>query len=418
MRVSSERLFYGVIIIFEREVISVPVTLKDVLELPPMGKAKVIAGRKGLSQVITRPIIGHIDYTSEVFGGELLFIVGNGFRADEGTLKSLISESNFNGLSGIVFSVPSDYFPAIDENVISFAESLEFPLFQIPWNSNLTEIAGSIESLIKSRSDEDELLHTLMEKIMCTDDDETGEIKKRIESLGYNSSCAYQACIVKISRPQGYMSDDVNHMNYVHLYIRNLIEKRCAGSMTMSRRDDIVVFAPIFGGKKIVSELAGIRDLVITHFPGIHLGIGIGKPTGGIEFLKRSLIEAEKSFKNRYEQRASEYGMLNLFYSAFNINEVEVFCDKNIGKLIDYDKLNGSELIRTVEVYYENKFNLSRTAKELMIHRNSLMYRLRRIEEITGRSLDDPYVLLDVINSIYINKAMLSFKNSASLKSV
>jgi DNA-binding PucR family transcriptional regulator len=45
-------------------------------------------------------------------------------------------------------------------------------------------------------------------------------------------------------------------------------------------------------------------------------------------------------------------------------------------------------LLRTLEVYCETSATI-RTAERLGIHRNTVVHRLKRIEQITGADLDD-----------------------------
>ena len=55
-----------------------------------------------------------------------------------------------------------------------------------------------------------------------------------------------------------------------------------------------------------------------------------------------------------------------------------------LAALARYDAETNSELAHTLRVYLENERNHVRTAAELGLHRNSLAYRIRRIEELTG----------------------------------
>ena len=43
-----------------------------------------------------------------------------------------------------------------------------------------------------------------------------------------------------------------------------------------------------------------------------------------------------------------------------------------------------SEMIRTIEVFFNCGLNLSESAKELYIHRNTLIYRLDKIQKMTS----------------------------------
>jgi DNA-binding PucR family transcriptional regulator len=69
-----------------------------------------------------------------------------------------------------------------------------------------------------------------------------------------------------------------------------------------------------------------------------------------------------------------------------------------LGPLLDYDARHHGDLVRTVEVLAACGWSASRAAPRLFLLRNSVLYRRARIEEITGRSLDDPAerLLLDV----------------------
>lgn len=58
--------------------------------------------------------------------------------------------------------------------------------------------------------------------------------------------------------------------------------------------------------------------------------------------------------------------------------------------LISYDLERGSDLVRTLRVYFAVGANASEAADRLFLHRNSLLYRLARVRELTGLDLKDP----------------------------
>ena len=55
-----------------------------------------------------------------------------------------------------------------------------------------------------------------------------------------------------------------------------------------------------------------------------------------------------------------------------------------------HDVLADADLRQTLEVHLERRTSLEGTARELFVHPNTVRYRLRRIESITGRSPADP----------------------------
>jgi DNA-binding PucR family transcriptional regulator len=53
-----------------------------------------------------------------------------------------------------------------------------------------------------------------------------------------------------------------------------------------------------------------------------------------------------------------------------------------------------------------NGFNNAKTAETLFIHRNSLVYRLRKIEELLEMEITDYMEYLDVLNCILVKRLM------------
>ena len=62
--------------------------------------------------------------------------------------------------------------------------------------------------------------------------------------------------------------------------------------------------------------------------------------------------------------------------------------------LVAYDRERGSDLIKTLSVYFDAGSNASEAADRLFLHRNSLLYRLERIRELTGLDLKESEVRL------------------------
>jgi purine catabolism regulator len=62
-----------------------------------------------------------------------------------------------------------------------------------------------------------------------------------------------------------------------------------------------------------------------------------------------------------------------------------------IDPLKTYDsKRRNSHLVRTLNVFFSSNANVSETADKLLLHRNSVLYRLARIRELTELDLQEP----------------------------
>jgi hypothetical protein len=66
----------------------------------------------------------------------------------------------------------------------------------------------------------------------------------------------------------------------------------------------------------------------------------------------------------------------------------EALHDAVLLPLVDYDENHNSDLVRTLDAFLSHNGTWNTTAAELQVHVNTLRYRLARVEDLTGRSLD------------------------------
>ena len=67
--------------------------------------------------------------------------------------------------------------------------------------------------------------------------------------------------------------------------------------------------------------------------------------------------------------------------------EARVVVDRVLGQLITYDATHSSEMVQTLDTFLRCERSWLQTATELGIHRQTVVYRIQRIEEITGRRI-------------------------------
>jgi DNA-binding PucR family transcriptional regulator len=58
--------------------------------------------------------------------------------------------------------------------------------------------------------------------------------------------------------------------------------------------------------------------------------------------------------------------------------------------LVEHDRERRSDLVRTLRAYFAAGANASEAADRMFLHRNSMLYRLARIQGLTGLDLKDP----------------------------
>ncbi|MFP3607866.1 PucR family transcriptional regulator, partial [Paraburkholderia sp. SIMBA_053] len=67
----------------------------------------------------------------------------------------------------------------------------------------------------------------------------------------------------------------------------------------------------------------------------------------------------------------------------------KLLADGVLHPLVAHDREQGSELVHSLTVYFRNGGSVRKAAAQLFVHEHTLTYRLKRIEQLTSRSLKD-----------------------------
>jgi purine catabolism regulator len=84
-----------------------------------------------------------------------------------------------------------------------------------------------------------------------------------------------------------------------------------------------------------------------------------------------------------------DLGSMQLLLSLQGDRGMELFCDSLLGPLVAHDRRHGSALVESLRAYIEANGRWADAAAALSVHRHTLRYRVRKIEELTGRTLTD-----------------------------
>jgi purine catabolism regulator len=143
--------------------------------------------------------------------------------------------------------------------------------------------------------------------------------------------------------------------------------------------------------------------------PGAPLNIGVGRPVPGadarrtfhearcaVEALAMGLDESTHNGTPRNGTRSAtapkvatykDLGSFQLLLSLQEDEALRLFCDSILGPIEASEGHYGGELMRSLEAFIEENGQWERAARRLYCHRHTLRYRIRRVEELTGRDL-------------------------------
>ncbi|MFR2265198.1 PucR family transcriptional regulator [Clostridium sp. 29_15] len=194
-----------------------------------------------------------------------------------------------------------------------------------------------------------------------------------------------------------------------YLYIKELYHDSDIEVILIN--DKLLLIAEV---KEIYEHIIGIKDALLNNFTSRYY-ISYCQ-IENYEALKKSFEECEYKLMlaNKYKVSESVINEKKLILEGI-IDSVSEEKKEKIYHIFNegFSKLD-NEMIRTIEVFFRCGLNLSDAAKELYIHRNTLIYRLDKIEKYTAYDIRNfnSAVLFKVVFFIWKEKNNIIFENS------
>lgn len=397
------------------------VTCEDVLNLKLDGM-QLIAGEKGLHRVVswtymvqTRPYADHMNQ------GNFALMVVDYIRFDFAEAARSMEELNELGISGLAVSVADDR-EEVPERMIERANELELPLFFVRWEgASFVDIAQSIGSLIIQTGMENKKTGDYLYNLLFGYEINDKYVEKISGQFGLDFSKPYRVGVIVIDRKYGVNLEQDEHTYEYYADCMNREINSMKGSfMFMRFLNKFVLLFEAQENKEIEHELEQLLRRLDDRpqFKGLIrstciLGAAYRDPRDfGQSYQEAKNLIARKELlpnpRNKKVLSASSMGIYKYMFNSGNQAEILSYCNEKLRKLEEYDHANGTFLQDTLLAYYMNGFSVGKTAEALFIHRNSLQYRLNKIEELLGMELNDYMEYLNLINCILVKRLMFS----------
>ena len=180
---------------------------------------------------------------------------------------------------------------------------------------------------------------------------------------------------------------------------RALREEVPAGLVAGTGRFTCALLAPPRGaGEQELFALAERLRARVAREVGAELQAGAGRAVAPGD-ARRTFHEARCALEARALSNGDggpggpvstyhDLGSFQLLLSLQDDEALRLFCDSILAPIEDGEGAYGGELMRSLEAFIECNGQWERAARQLYCHRHTLRYRIRRVEELTGRSLD------------------------------
>jgi sugar diacid utilization regulator len=395
---------------------------RDLMNIKELKELKLLAGEKGLSRAIRWIYFADsLECTNKeddpqdwIHSGELIVVTNNKMLENPEIINSLIRKAHEKQSAGFIINIDKK-----QQSYLDLCNSLNMPLFEIPWTVKLVDLSQCICTRIIQEAQIQQSMEHLLDSIICSNYETSQTLIDRASFLGIdlNQNCRIAVFRTAFARKQDNAKEDnydSDHGEYIAAMIRHVyhgITKK--NLLTQVRGNDIaVLYADKEIGKTAFSVMIEqIRANIADRYNGMTIRTGIGNPYANVSQFKKSYQEALKAVNlidTVGNEKSTLYfkdtGMYSLFFLIQDQHELSKFCDAQLAPLTEYDKMNNTDLCYTLEKYLQHNKNTGIAAEALFIHRNTMRYRLEKIQNILELDLDNLDQIVTISTALHVRR--------------
>jgi purine catabolism regulator len=148
------------------------------------------------------------------------------------------------------------------------------------------------------------------------------------------------------------------------------------------RRDELL-YALVTDRDRAVDALESLLDRDVR--------IGVSSAFDDLDGTRAAVRQARWALESARLEKARlvTYGEQGAMFLPRSIAEASAIVRTVLGSLLDWDEHHNTELLDSLTVFLSCNRAWQRAAAELHVHKQTLVYRMRRVEELTGRKLSD-----------------------------
>lgn len=385
------------------------VRMDQLISLSDLQNLKLVGGGKGIYKIIRWVhIMETPDLVAYVQNNELIILTGVGILDNKESFIELLKGLIEKRAAGLIVNI-GKYLVQVPEYIKELADDNDFPVFELPWEVSLAEITRIICSEIVKRHLEEISFQDLLMNIIFFNKITFNDFTERVSTFGYNSLNSFRIAIVTIDNFQQYLSsknvkDEQNISHIKDTFLRSVnsaIWDSICRPISFFQNDSVILL--LINEKEKFTNLMMLSDMIRqsskSNSPDITISIGFGNVQTEFSEIKRSFVEAEKALKVlKAEDKTdgtvfySKIGAYKLLTEIENIGLLKEYYDDTVGKLEKYDAQNATNFSKIFYIFLKENGNYIKTSQKLFMHRNTLLYKINKIQEIIKRDLTDTKV--------------------------
>jgi sugar diacid utilization regulator len=246
------------------------------------------------------------------------------------------------------------------------------------------------ETVQGERADREADRRDLLEELLTRGPGERGSLARRAAALGLEAGRSQVVVITRVE-PSGCSDRSPLTRRWAAEALARGSGRDPSHAFIVVRSDDVVAVLDAAGDRPARTLVEHVQEHVRGR-DGVNFTCGIGTPFSGLEGFHVSYEEARRALRHCSARRPiiSSPGDITLF------EDLAITSGEAVSRLIPArtrQALRDSDLRSTLQAYSDANLNVAAAANALLLHPNSVRYRLRRIATLTGR---DPRQVTDL----------------------
>ncbi len=366
---------------------------------------KLVAGEKGLSNEVNWiHMVENKEISTFLDGKELVFTTGIGASTPE-SLFSLIKDNVKNGASGMVVNI-GPYIKEITNEMIDYCNEMDFPLFVVPWQVKMARIIKVFCSYILEAEKNNVELASAFRNAIYSPEQEKLYVPV-IEEHGIRNNGKYYMAIV------GIEGIPVSEMKLKDIKQKTdfMIDQLYGKAIVSEFEDSLVILFSDLKREEIVEFFNRLVKVLKEKYSEIFFQIAIGDEVVRLNNLSKSYSQAYRLQRvNKGEvigntiKSYGDIGALKILLELDYDDVVKDFIVETIEALDEYDKLKGTDYVKVLGLYLQHNGKVNVVAEELFVHRNTINYKVKRIESILDCDLSDFMTRLNLAIALMLKR--------------
>lgn len=374
------------------------ITLREIVKQVKHLEMKLVAGEAGLDrEVLWTHMVDSDTISAFLQGQELTFTTGIGI-SEKLPLLRLVQEVYRNGASGIVINI-GPYVEKIGQDVLDFANEKAFPVFEVPWKIHMAEIMRIIcFDITKEQQSRIEVSAALNNAFLCPAQEELYTVP--LMRKGYMADSIYTAVTIRVKMQKNTVEGE----RMEQLYSRLSSHLRCNYKRILccAQEKQLVLVLCDYTGTEKKDVLTYIFEHFCQELKEWETALFcVGNQAEGLRRLYKSYETANQMADVAVmgnipgEQCCGRHklvfyknaGMFRILFALKDEEVMQGYVEDTVQPLLEYDALHHTDLAGALQCYLRHDGSLQDTANELIVHRNTVNYKINKASEILKMDL-------------------------------